>query len=159
MNWMITTNLVVWHAFVLTRILILVETFAQTITQRCKIFILHIRKLITMVSFTDICRGIITRFWSLRLIRFLGRTRHLQLRGISIFNLIHFCNQTFHTFDLVVCQLRIDSWHITLKLLGLVLFCLLLDLFNSFELIIKALELIYRICLHIDLCCDVFNHW
>lgn len=59
-DWMITTNFVVRHAFILARILVFIETLIKNFSERLKILVLHIRELITVMSITDTCRVILT---------------------------------------------------------------------------------------------------
>lgn len=100
MNWMVSSNLIVRHTFILTRILIFIKTFTEHIPQRSKIFVLIIRKLVTMLSVANTRCIVVSWLWSLRLVRLLRRARHMKLRVNAIFNLINFCNQTFHAIKL-----------------------------------------------------------
>ena len=42
MNWMISSNFVVWHALIFTRILVFIETFAKDISERIEVVIIVI---------------------------------------------------------------------------------------------------------------------
>lgn len=39
MYWMVSSDLVIWHAFIFTRIFILIKTLAQNLPKRVKLFI------------------------------------------------------------------------------------------------------------------------
>ena len=56
MDGMVSTNLVIRHALVFARIFIFVEALIKDISQRRKVFILHVRKLVTMVSVAHVGR-------------------------------------------------------------------------------------------------------
>lgn len=59
-DWMITTNFVVRHAFILARILVFIETLIKNFSERLKILVFHIRELIAVIFVTDTCRVILT---------------------------------------------------------------------------------------------------
>jgi hypothetical protein len=69
MDWMIATDLVVRHALVLAGIFIFVKAFIKEISEWSKVFVFHVRKLVTMVPIAHIRRVIVTGLWSFYLFR------------------------------------------------------------------------------------------
>jgi len=157
-DWMITTNFVVRHAFILARILVFIETLIKNFSERLKILVLHIRELIAVMSITDTCRVILTWFRSFRLIRFLRRFLQFHLNGcLTIFNLIDLGNQTLYIVNFRIA--RICDGLSRLKLLDWLLGGTRIDLSNFFKLIVETLECIGSLELLLLLGSQILNQW
>lgn len=108
------------------------------------------------MTLTDVCRIIVSGFRCFNLIRFFRWA--LYWCCIAILDLIDFCNQTFHTFDLGLTRnillLTFDiQWWI------LLLLCSWSYRGDCIELVIDTFDLIQATPFYFNLRCYVFNHW
>ena len=153
---MVATDLVIRHTFVFTWVLILIETLVEHVSQWSKVLVFHIWKLVTMMTLTDVCRIIITGFWRFDLIRFFRWTLHRCC--IAILDLIDFCNQTFHAFDLgLTCNILLHTFGFQCRF-WLLLRCRI-NWGDCIKLVIDILYLIYTTPFNFNLRCHIFNHW